>query len=87
MCVIAKAFSEDKAIKTAFTQLQGEIYNEASNGKFYLITKSLLNLNNEQLRVVIDKLKSLDYDFVFLDSNPNPHLTTTKAHKITWGLK
>lgn len=36
MYMIAKAFSEDEAIKTAFTQLQGEIYNEASNGKFYL---------------------------------------------------
>lgn len=87
MCVLAKAVSQDEAIKIAFTQLQTEIYNEASNGKFYLITKSLLTLNDQQLKIVIDKLKSLEYDFEVLNNKPDPTLTSSKAHKIIWGLK
>lgn len=87
MCVLARAVSQDEAIKIAFTQLQSEIYNEASNGKFYLITNSLLTLNDKQLRIVIDKLKSLDYDFEFLNNVPDSTLTSSKAHKIIWGLK
>lgn len=87
MCILAKAVNQDEAIKIAFTQLQTEIYNEASNGKFYLITKSLLTLNDQQLKIVIDKLKSLEYDFEFLDNKPDATFTHSKAHKIIWGLK
>lgn len=87
MCTLARVVSQDEAIKIAFTQLQTEIYNEASKGKFYLITKSLLTLNNQQLKIVIDKLKSLEYDFEFLNNKPDPNFTSSKAHKIIWGLE
>lgn len=87
MCALARAVSQDEAIKTALIQLQTEIYNEASNGKFYLITNSLLTLNDKQLRIVIDKLKSLDYDFEFLNTKADPTFTSSKGHKIIWGLK
>lgn len=87
MCELAKAVSQDEKIKIAFTQLQSEIYNEASNGKFYLITRSLNTLNNNQLRIVIDKLKSLGYGFEILNGKPDPILTSSESHKISWELK
>lgn len=86
MYVLAKAVNQED-IKTALTKIQNEIYNEASNGKFYLITKSLLTLNDQQLKIVVDKLKSLKYEFEFLIDKPDLTLTSSKAHKIIWGLK
>lgn len=87
MCELAKAVSQDEKIKIAFTQLQTEIYNEASNGKFHLITRSLSTLNDKQLRIVSDKLKALGYGFQTLNDKANATFTSSESHKISWELK
>lgn len=70
-------------LKSALAKLQSEIYNEASNGNFYLITETLTPLNNKQLRIVIDKLKSLGYIFEFATRTNQDH---KGKHKISWQL-
>lgn len=83
MHAIAMAFSQDKLVKDALTKLQPEIYNAASSGKFHLITETLTPLNNKQLRIVIDKLKSLGYNFEFVSRTDQDH---KGRHKISWEL-
>lgn len=81
MCVLARQVKDGQAVNEAIDILQKEIYERASQGEFYLETKSLFGLSHKQLEIVVQKLKSLDYRFEVVGDN-----MCERFHKIIWGL-
>ncbi|MBE9589987.1 hypothetical protein IM753_03145 [Moraxella sp. K127] len=81
MNVVARNFNNNQSVSKAIATLQKEIYERASQGEFYLETKSLFNLSYKQLEMVVEKLKSLDYRFEVIGDN-----ISVRFHKIIWGL-
>lgn len=81
MCVLARQVKDGQAVNEAIDILQKEIYERASQGEFYLETKSLFGLSYEQSKIVVQKLKSQDYSFEVIGD-----YESTRFHKIIWGL-
>lgn len=81
MCVLARQVKDGQAVNEVIDILQKEIYERASQGEFFLATKSLFHLSHKQLESLVAKLKSLDYRFEVIGDSEY-----IRFHKIIWGL-